>query len=241
MKSSAPAMENDSSVLELDELLPEANDLKTEKGEKSGAGHKKSNRFVGIGVGAGIVFITVLVGASFLLQQKGSEASYESLKISLSSDFVDRDSYLALQEKANELTAAISDLPEKMIALGNKMNEIQNDFDASKTQFMEFEAWTENSAKRLGDMEQRIEKLETINARKAISHKPKSEAPKFELDIDGLGVWNGVPFVSVEDQGSYIMMEVGQRINGWLLVSLDPVARLAEFEYKTGVKIKRKV
>lgn len=243
MTNSAVAIENESSVLELDsaiseqDMKPAIDKIRPKKGAKT-----KSSKLIPFVVV--IAFFAVgLVGVFYVLKGGNStEAdSIESLKSALLSDFVDRDSYIALQEKVNDISGVIRDIPAQLIALSSKTDEIRSDLDVSKAKLIELNDWTQSSSTTIDEMGNRISALEEANKRKAIASKKKTNRPKFNLDIDGLGVWNGVPFVSVGYQGKYAMIEVGQRVNGWLLVSLDRVTRVAKFEHKTGKKINVKV
>jgi len=63
----------------------------------------------------------------------------------------------------------------------------------------------------------------------------------FNFDVDGLGSWGGKPFLSVGYQGKYKMMEIGETINGWRLMNLDLVSRVAIFKHKTGRSVTRHV
>jgi len=77
--------------------------------------------------------------------------------------------------------------------------------------------------------------------KRAVVSRKKNINVVFNFDVDGLGSWGGKPFLSVGYQGKYQMMEIGETINGWKLMNLDLVSRVATFKHKTGRSVTRHV
>jgi len=77
--------------------------------------------------------------------------------------------------------------------------------------------------------------------KRAVTSRKKNINVVFNFDVDGLGSWGGKPFLSVGYQGKYQMMEIGETINGWKLMNLDLVSRVATFKHKTGRSVTRHV
>jgi len=90
-------------------------------------------------------------------------------------------------------------------------------------------------------IDQAYAKVNQKLTKKDIAGRKKNRPVVFNFDIDGLGSWGGKPFLSVGYRGKYKMMEIGEKINGWVLMNLDLVSRVAVFKHQSGRSVTRHV
>ncbi len=77
--------------------------------------------------------------------------------------------------------------------------------------------------------------------KKLSSVQQEKQKNRFDLDIDGIGLWAGEPFVTIGFKGRYHMVVKGQKVNNWVLVNINTKTKMASFKHaETGKQVKRK-
>lgn len=169
-----------------------------------------------------------------------AETTDESPKDLSGQPTVSSEMFESLQSSFEKFRDELSDIPNTTESLQNKDAKLSRGFQKLQADIASLTDSNVQIMERLGSIDKKYEAIsKELAARKRV--KSKSSTPRFDLDVDGIGVWGGTPFVSVGFQGRYIMVEQGQAVNGWVLDVLDPIARTVEFRHRKGTRVKRNV
>lgn len=153
----------------------------------------------------------------------------------------------AMQEKVNTYIPAsdytnfrttienqIVAVNEQISPLRGQIERIDGQVDAGTTRITLLEELVTKREERLKAIEARITALEHKSSVKQKIAQRLPPKTAFPFEVDGVGIWNGKPFLSIGYRGKFVMVERGQRVNGWELVELDPSKSTAVFKNLSG-------
>ncbi len=191
-----------------------------------------------------VVLVVVVAAGGYWFFESSSDSDdtqAEGLQSPLMENYVSYDVFSTLKQSVLDFKKDMKDIPGNIAVLQSKTDDLRSEMRNRKASVAILSDQMYSMEELLNKMGAEYSKLENIVSEKKQASSSKRNIPSFNFDLDGIGSWNGVPFVSVGYKGKYIMIEQGQRINGWLLEKLDPVSRVVEFKHTSGERVVRNV
>ena len=149
-------------------------------------------------------------------------------------EYVEKAQFILLRNEFDALLGRLDEIEGGVGSVSTKVSLVEADVNQVREAQVGIRQRVKNVEERVVAME---EKISTMDRKIVVAKKKVSVIRKkvtFPFVLDGIGSWNGVSFVSVGSGGKYVMLEVGQRINGWLLTKLDIISGLAVFKHTSG-------
>ena len=150
---------------------------------------------------------------------------------------VSMDDFSVLRDTVNRLELNLGEVLPKILTLEKSSGSMDERIRASEIEKLKIRKSLSDVRKSIKNMLERYKRYDeqvSLLRKKAKPIKRKITPIKFKFVIDGLGSWNGSPVLTISYQGSYLMIEKGESIDGWWLNSLDADAGKAEFVHRSG-------
>jgi len=186
-----------------------------------------------------LCIVVVLVGclSVFNFFNKNNQSEFESVTADASKvleGFVSSEAFENLQSSFVLFKDQLINLPREVGRVTDNIEVLDRSTKEGESMLSE----------RLREMEKRLDKIRRdfahLNNNPAKRSKEIVKIKKqitFDLDVDGMGSWGRVKFVTVLYNGQYLMIEQGQTLKGWTLIKLDADSRIATFGNKSGKRV----